>query len=55
MNKVLKGYVRCMRWPEGWMAKGFAMEESMGVFDRIHAKFHVGESKNMESRRGRRC
>jgi hypothetical protein len=55
MNKVFKGYVQCMKWPEGCMARDYAMEESMGVFDGIHAKFHVGKSKNMECKRGRRC
>jgi hypothetical protein len=25
MNKVLKRYVRCMWWPKGCMAKGYAM------------------------------
>jgi hypothetical protein len=28
-NKVLKGYVWCMKQPKECMAKGYAMEESM--------------------------
>jgi hypothetical protein len=30
MNKVMKGYVRCMQQPERCMVGGYAMEMSMG-------------------------
>jgi hypothetical protein len=39
MNKVMKGYVICMRQPEGCMVEGYAMEVSMGFLKKYIQNF----------------
>jgi hypothetical protein len=39
MNKVMKGYVRCMRQHEGCMVDGYAMELSMGFLTKYIQNF----------------
>jgi hypothetical protein len=39
MNKVLKGYVQCMRQLEGCMAESYTMEESTGFLKEYMQKF----------------
>jgi hypothetical protein len=41
MNKVLKGYVRCMKQSKGCMAEGYAMEESMGFLMKYMQDFRL--------------
>jgi hypothetical protein len=52
MNKVLKWYVWCMKQPKGCMAKGYAMEESMGFLMEYMQDFRLVSRRVWDIKKG---